>query len=159
MPIKKPKTKKYSLTVERREALKEMQRYVVEREMTSNGFNFCITCGAIVDNAQGGHFISRTCRATELVEENIHPQCITCNCYKNGDPLKYRAVLMDRYGLEYVTRLENMRFAAEGSEEAMEELSEEDRRRVLYKKKASDYHEIRVKYKELRKQLKEKRGW
>ena len=44
----------------------------------------CVTCGKIDHwkNQQGGHFISRTWTATKILEENIHPQCISCNGFR-----------------------------------------------------------------------------
>ena len=156
---KKP-VKRLSLANERQSALHEIQRYCVEKEMTPNGFNVCITCGNIIDNAQGGHFISRRYKATELEEDNIHPQCPYCNQYREGDPLKYRANLMDLYGPAYVERLENMRFASEGSQEAMSQLSQEDLYKALHAKKtAKEYQAIKLKYRALRKELKRERGY
>lgn len=149
--------KRYILSVERNAALKEAQRYACEREMTSLGYCQCITCGAIVSDAQGGHFIPKRVRVTELVPENIHPQCVKCNMYKNGDPLMYRGMLYDLYGVEYVKRLEDLKAAYEGNQEAYESLSDEDRELVKVKRTGAWYHEQRVLYRNLRKHLKENR--
>ena len=156
---KKPIKKKYKLSVERNGALHELQRYRVEAEMTANGFNTCITCGRIIDDAQGGHFIPRTYRATELEEDNVNPQCPRCNMEEGGRQLIYREKLADKIGLERVERLVLMYRAALGSDEAYEKLEPEDQLKVSHRKSASDYHEIRMKYKGLRKDLKEKRGY
>lgn len=156
---KKPVKKRYKISVERNGALHELQRYMVEKEMTSGGFNTCITCGKIVDDAQGGHFIPRAHRATELEEDNINPQCPRCNMEEGGRQLIYRENLADKIGLERVERLILMYRAGLGSDEAFEKLDPEDQLKVRHKKSATDYHEIRLKYKRLRKELKEKRGW
>lgn len=156
---KKPVKKRYKISVERNGALHELQRYRVELEMTESGFNRCITCGKIIDDAQGGHFIPRAHRATELEEDNVNPQCPRCNMEEGGRQLIYRENLADKIGLERVERLILMYRAGLGSDEAYNMLDEADKMKVRHKKSASDYHEIRLKYKRLRKELKEKRGW
>lgn len=156
---KKPVKKKYKLSTERNGALHELQRYVVEREMTSSGYNVCITCGRVVNDAQGGHFIPRAQRATELEEDNINPQCPRCNMEEGGRQLIYRDALAEKIGVERVERLILMYRAGLGSDEAFERLSSADQLKVKHRKSATDYHEIRLKYKKLRKELKEKRGW
>lgn len=156
---KRPVKKKYKISVERNGALHELQRYKVELEMTSPGYNRCITCGKIIDDAQGGHFIQRAIRATELEEDNVNPQCPRCNMEEGGRQLIYREKLADKIGLERVERLVLMYRASLGSDEAFDQLDPQDQLKVSHKKSASDYHEIRMKYKRLRKELKEKRGW
>jgi len=158
-PNKKPVKRKYKISTERNGALHELQRYKVELEMSSNGYNRCITCGRIVNDAQGGHFIPRTHRATELEEDNVNAQCPRCNMEEGGRQLIYRDELAKKIGEERVERLINMYRASLGSEEAFERLEPEDQRKISYRKTASDYHEIRIKYKHLRKELKERRGW
>ena len=166
-PRKKPKHKKlpkrYKLSVERKEALHELQRYKVEKTMTPNGFNRCVTCGCITDIAQGGHYIGRECRATELEEDNINPQCPSCNYYGKGggagEQLLHGKWIAENLGLETKQRLDDMFFAWKGSDEAFERLSPEDQYKVTHQKTADEYHEIRMKYKQLRKQLKMDRGW
>ena len=156
---KRPACRKYRLSEERNGALHELQRYKVELEMTSTGYNRCITCGKIVDNAQGGHFISRTCRATELEEDNINAQCPRCNLIEYGRQMTYKNALVDKIGYERVERLLLMYSAWLGSDKAFEELSPEDQQKVSHKKTAYEYHEIRMKYKRLRRELKDKGGW
>ncbi len=161
LPKKKPKKKKLKISTERQGALHEFQRYQVESRATANGFARCITSGLIdhFSRLQGGHYISRTCRATELEPDNVWPQTATDNMYGHGEPILYRRNLIDLIGPERVERLEDMYQAYRGSEEALERLDPEDREKVLHRKTAAEYHEIKLKYKALRKQLKEERGW
>ncbi len=39
-------------------------------------------------------------------EDNVHKQCSVCNDYHSGNLLEYRQGLINRYGLEFVERLE-----------------------------------------------------
>jgi hypothetical protein len=58
---------------------------------------------------QGGHFIERGKTATKLMEENIHPQCRSCNMYgmkKASVVLAYRSAMVDYYGDQFVSDLE-----------------------------------------------------
>jgi len=158
---KKPKVKKYSLSTERREALHEFQRYQVESRASVNGYAKCITSG-LVDHytkLQGGHYITRNCRATELDPDNVWPQCATDNMYGKGEPVLYRRNLIDLIGLERVERLEDMYRASKGDEGALRRLSPEDQDKVTHKKTALEYHEIRLEYKAKRRELRKQRGW
>jgi len=140
----------------RQAALKEVQLY--KRLVNSHdGICTCISCGKsdLTSRMQGGHFISRRCLPTELELDNINPQCVSCNLYKNGNVLAYRDALIDRIGYDRVERLEDLRRAWEGSDEAKERLSVEDRK-LLKKKSSSDYIEVRKKYAKLNKELKQR---
>lgn len=162
-PKKKPKkkAKKYKISTERQEALHEFQRYQVESRASANGYAKCITSGLVdhYSRLQGGHYITRNCRATELESDNVWPQSATDNMFGHGEPILYRRNLIDLIGPERVERLEDMYQAYRGSEEALERLTPEDREKVLHRKTALEYHEIRQKYKQLRKKLKEEQGW
>ena len=68
----------------------------------------CVTCGKI-DHwkaMQGGHFISRTWTATKILEENIHPQCISCNGFRPERIADdYFRFMVDTYGYEFVEEM------------------------------------------------------
>ena len=102
--------------------------------------------------AQGGHYIPRGCIATELEPDNVNPQCPRCNGYLNGNPIDYRISLVDKVGEARVKRLEDMKLAYNGSSEAMERLSPEDRASITQVKGKVYYKE---KYDSYRKYLKE----
>lgn len=57
----------------------------------------CVTCKKLkpIGELQGGHFISRRHKATILDERNIHPQCVRCNQWLNGNLSEYRKFLGD----------------------------------------------------------------
>ena len=102
-------------------------RWQVEHHNTS-GLVECISCGAMIpiEKIQGGHFISRQNRATEVLKENIHPQCATCNVLKRGNYLAYEYRMRGFYGDAYVDRIKNMALAKNGVEEAILKLSDAD---------------------------------
>jgi len=134
--MKTPTQKKKSLETYRQRALKarQLRRRLEE---SHNGICTCISCGKkdLYSRMQGGHYISRRCRATELEINNINPQCVSCNQFLSGNVLNYRDGLIDKVGLEEVERLEDLQRAYQGSDEARERLSLEDRNLLLKKTK------------------------
>jgi len=133
---------------DRQKALSAFQRCRVLEE--ANGeYVRCISCGKIVhvSHADGGHYESRKNRVTELLPENVHAQCVTCNRFLDGNHDGYRQGLIERYGVDYVDRLETIVSASKGCEEAMSRLSDEDKE--YFKEK--DYKEVA---KECQKKLK-----
>lgn len=88
-----------------------LQKLVRMKAADDDGYCQCVTCGVNRkwnDGMQGGHFISRTYTATKLIEENIHPQCHTCNGpnAKNGFiQTRYTLYMTDMYGRDFVDEL------------------------------------------------------
>lgn len=113
--------------------LKSFQRLRRLEEANDSGFVRCISCGRILKwkDAEGGHYISRANRATEMERDNVWPQCHECNNLLHGNLEEYRARLVEKIGEERVRRIEDMADAKTGSEEAMERLSEKDRIEVV----------------------------
>lgn len=136
--------KKQTLSTVRNKALMLMQLLRRLQEATDNGYVYCISCGAILHykQAQGGHYIPRRHRATELEEDNINPQCARCNGFLSGNTILYRDNLVKSIGIERVERLENMFRAEQGDEDAMDKLSLDDQIKVNTKKTIKDYQEI-----------------
>ncbi len=136
--------KKQTLSTVRNKALMLMQLLRRLQEATDNGYVYCISCGAILhySQAQGGHYIPRRHRATELEEDNINPQCARCNGFLSGNQILYRDNLVKTIGLERVERLENMFRGEQGDEDAMDKLSLDDQIKVNTKKTIKDYQEI-----------------
>ena len=65
----------------------------------------CVTCGKQDHwkNMQGGHWISRTWTVHKVTEENIHPQCISCNAYRPERVADdYTLFMMETYGQAWV---------------------------------------------------------
>ena len=127
----KPKKKPIPRNIRQR-CLTAMQKLRRLEEANDDGYVRCISCGKVMHwkEAQGGHYIRRTCQATELEKDNIWPQCPQCNCQRNGNPIPYRYNLVRMIGAERVQRLEDMRAAYYGDEAALEKLRPEDRSKV-----------------------------
>ena len=136
----------------RERCLAEMQRLRRIEESNDEGYVRCISCGNVMHwkEAQGGRYIPRTVRATELEKDNIWPQCPQCNGVRAGNLIPYRYNLARRIGEERVKRLENMRAAYYGDEEALAALSTDDQRvciesrkrgKVWYAERFKDIHQ------------------
>lgn len=134
-PKRKPKRKVIPKRI-RETCLSAMQKLRRLEEANDEGYVSCISCGRVMHwkEAQGGHYISRTCRATELEKDNIWPQCPRCNGPLCGNPVPYRYNLVKRIGEARVKRLEDMREAYYGNQEAFDSLSREDQKAVLMKR-------------------------
>lgn len=90
-----------------------LQKLVRMKAADSNGYCQCVTCGVKKHwkEIQGGHFIERGRLATKLMEENIHPQCPGCNCFKMktaSGVLDYRRYMVETYGADFVEELEQI---------------------------------------------------
>jgi len=76
-------------------------QYIRLRDADENGICKCCTCGALhswkeVDN---GHFIKRQHMALRFSEMNCHAQCRKCNWLGQGEDVKYRQFIIDKYGM------------------------------------------------------------
>ena len=142
---KNPRKKKKTLNKIRTEALTAMQLLRRMEEADDRGHVFCISCGKTMHykSAQGGHYIPRRHRSTELEHDNIFPQCARCNGFMEGNSIGYRDTLKVIIGQERLDRLEDMHRAEVGDERAMLRLSIEDQIKVNYKKTSADYEQIR----------------
>ena len=152
--------KKKSLNKVRTEALTAMQLLRRLEESDDRGYCYCISCGKrmFYKQAQGGHYIPRRHRATELEKDNIFPQCPRCNGFDEGNSIGYRDGLLKTIGEQRLERIENMHRARLGNEHAMESLSLDDQIKVNYKKTISDYEEVRDLCKTIIKQEKARIG-
>lgn len=147
----KPKRKPIPKSI-REKCLSALQRARRIEEADDRGYVHCISCGKPMHwkEAQGGHYIPRTCRATELEPDNIWPQCPQCNGARAGNPIPYRYNLAKRIGEERVRRIEMMRAANYGDQEAFEALAPKDQKEVVVKRGKIFYAE---RYKELKERL------
>lgn len=130
----------------RNEALSAMQKARVLEDATPNGYVQCITCGRIIrtTEADGGHYIPRRFRSTELEPTNVNAQCRECNRFKGGKPKEYRARMIARYGLMEVERLEGLKASEMGGGD--------------YSKSIEDYGIQARKWRRVVKELKYKEG-
>jgi septum formation topological specificity factor MinE len=117
-PVKQPKKpatakkKPKSIARLRNDVAELVQRLVRLKAADSNGMVKCWTCPTVKHwkEMQGGHFIERGKTATKMLEENIHPQCPSCNQWgmkKSSTVLLYRREMVAWYGEEFVSWLEN----------------------------------------------------
>ena len=70
-----------------------------------NAYIHCVTCGKQDHwkEMQGGHWISRTWTVHKVCEENIHPQCVSCNKYRPERVADdYTMYMVDMYGIDWV---------------------------------------------------------
>jgi hypothetical protein len=70
----------------------------------------CISCNSTTaDTFDGGHFYKAEVYSGLIFNENnCHKQCRKCNRFMNGNELNYRKGLIARYGIDYVTNLDNI---------------------------------------------------
>ena len=54
---------------------------------------------------QAGHFVSRSYLATRWHPENVAPQCMQCNVFKNGNLAAYSAWGVNHYGMDWPSRM------------------------------------------------------
>jgi len=109
------------------EAKKSFQKWVRLRDAEFN----CISCNCNdKDLWDGGHYFKAELFSGLIFNEmNCHKQCRKCNRFLNGNELQYRFGLIERYGIDFVTELEN--------------ISAENR---VYKYTKSELIEIKKKY-------------
>lgn len=70
----------------------------------------CISCGGTEkDLWDGGHYFKAELFSGLIFNENnCHKQCRKCNRYQGGNEIAYRMGLVERYGKEYVEKLEEL---------------------------------------------------
>ena len=60
-------------------------KYIRLKDADPSGNVECYTCGVVKqwekDGMQAGHFMSRKHTITRWDEQNVKPQCYTCNCH------------------------------------------------------------------------------
>jgi len=111
------------------------------RWATNEGLCQCVTCGKVshYKKMQCGHFQSRRHHATRWNEQNCAAQCISCNCFQQGQQYRFSLYLDGKYG--------------EGTAQELEYLAKQ-----ITKISRSDYEENISYYKDLVKKLKTEKG-
>jgi len=84
---------------------KDLQLLVRMEAADGDGFAHCCSCGRRehYKKMNGGHFISRQHKATMLDRQNVHAQCVRCNCMDNLPG--YSAWLEATYGKGFTLEL------------------------------------------------------
>lgn len=155
----KPKRKPIPKNIRDR-CLTSFQKLRRIEEANDSGHVTCISCGKLMDwrEAQGGHYISRSNRATELEHDNVWPQCPQCNGYLHGNVINYRIRLVRRIGEDRVKRIEYMAASYKGDDESTEELTDKDKVMTIRKKNKQWYLEKKREYDERIRQLIDEKG-
>ena len=70
-------------------------KYIRVKNADKHGFCTCVTCKKKFHwkSIQAGHFMSRKHYSTRWNENNVHPQCVGCNMFKQGEQYKYSVFL------------------------------------------------------------------
>lgn len=76
--------------------------YIRLRDTMPNGYFRCISCGQIkpFEQADCGHYFSRTHMSTRFYEDNCHAECRFCNRFKADHLDGYRDNLIAKIGKE-----------------------------------------------------------
>ena len=111
------KRKKRTIAQEVEAAAKLLQKYVRLKASDDNGYCTCVTCGKVdhYKAMQGGHFYSRRHTVFKLFEENIHPQCPSCNVYgmkTTRTQEAYRIYMEDMYGARRIRAMQKLAWRA-----------------------------------------------
>jgi hypothetical protein len=130
---------------ERQKTLSVFQKLRRLQETDEYGNCRCISCGKLFfwKDGDGGHYITRECRATELDADNVWPQCKACNRFKSGNGTLYQYALFKKIGIIRTMRLESLLLASKGNEDIIKELSNEDKRLIIQKKNDEEYKKLR----------------
>jgi hypothetical protein len=77
-------------------------KYVRLSNADKKGYVKCYTCGVKKywekDGMQAGHFMSRKHTATRFDEQNVKPQCYSCNCHFYGRQFEFGKNLDKQFG-------------------------------------------------------------
>lgn len=87
---------------------KIISEYIRRKYSDELGMVSCVTCGTRKHwkELQAGHFIpSAQGNSTRWIEENIHPQCMRCNCNLGGNGEEYYPFMIKTYGQAKVDEL------------------------------------------------------
>jgi len=88
------------------EARKSFQKWIRLRDNNKP----CVSCNSTTAELyDGGHFYKAEVYSGLIFNENnCHKQCRKCNRFMNGNELNYRKGLINRYGIDFVTELDNI---------------------------------------------------
>jgi hypothetical protein len=94
--------KKPTVSTLKKKLDKIFSQYIRKKDADINGNVNCYTCGATKqwekDGMQAGHFMSRKHTVTRWDEQNVKPQCYTCNCHYYGKQYEFSLHLDKEYG-------------------------------------------------------------
>lgn len=87
---------------------KVFSKYIRLRDAMPSGLFRCISCGKIkpIEQADCGHFHSRTHMSTRFDEDNCHAECRYCNRFSADHLIGYRENLIRKIGEQRYLLLE-----------------------------------------------------
>lgn len=144
----------------RNKALKAFQLLRRVSEADENGNCRCIISGAFQNykSMDGGHYISRRCRATELEPDNVWPQSKSSNRYRGeSDKLAYRESLIRVIGNSRLLRIEDLESASRGGD-GLSRLSDKDKRKAVLKLTSQEYDKLSKYYRAEVRRIKRDKG-
>lgn len=101
-PYMKKRTlrKRSSLKKAKDSAWEWFSKYIRWKYADMDGSVRCVTCGVIKDwkEMQAGHFVGGRGNTVLFDEGLVHPQCVGCNVFLNGNYAKYTVFMMKKYG-------------------------------------------------------------
>jgi hypothetical protein len=101
--------KKAKYTTVRDKADKAQSRYIRVKAMNEEGLAMCWGCNGWfpLEKLQAGHFIPKSAGANvRYIEENVHPECVHCNMFSNGEHMiGYTLNMLDYYGQDMIDHL------------------------------------------------------
>jgi len=86
-------------------------RYIRLKNADYRGYVRCITCGVVKhwkDGMQAGHFQSISHNSTRYHDQNVNPQCVGCNIFKQGEQYKHGKAIDLKYGKGTAGKLERL---------------------------------------------------
>jgi hypothetical protein len=132
--ITKPRRPKLSTLQDKADKL--MSLYI-RQKYASNGMVKCVSCGKLIHwkDSDCGHFVPKSRgAAVRYVEENVHPECQSCNRFDEGHLIDYTRFMIDFYGHEKIDELKS---------EARKTLSPTQKRELV--EEAIEYYGTRLK--------------
>ena len=101
--------KKLGVKGAKKRAWTAMSLYIRLKHADNSGNVSCISCGATHDyrDIDAGHYIPKSRgNSVYFLEENVHPQCKTCNHTLQGNQHRYAEYLIGVYGTHIIAELE-----------------------------------------------------
>lgn len=97
-----------SLKKLKNKADKTFSEFVRKRDAYDDGIAICCTCGKMDHwkNMDCGHYLSRRYLSIRYEEKNTGVQCKSCNVFNQGEQVKFREYLVNRYGEEEIQKIE-----------------------------------------------------
>jgi len=100
--------KKITISKAKKKAWAIFSKYVRRFFADKNGMVNCVTCPAVlpIKMMQAGHFIPGRNNSILYEIRGVHPQCFRCNIILQGNPRKYNAFMLARYGQKVIDELD-----------------------------------------------------